>query len=75
MDPVTCGRCRIAIPDGVRREMCWLCEADLCGPCWEAVGHCGHPEADRANQEARSAFSWDERQAAVRRALESRGTN
>ena len=35
-------------------EFCWYCGKTLCGECWEERGHCGHPEADEANREARS---------------------
>jgi hypothetical protein len=37
---------------------------DLCGPCWEDVGHCGHPEADAVN-EASKAMTYDQRRALI----------
>jgi hypothetical protein len=45
-----CGRCGVAVADG---EYCWYCWGPLCLDCWEAVGHCGHPEAEAANAAAR----------------------
>ena len=50
---MNCGRCRKPIAEGERREFCWWCEGNLCGPCWEAVGHCGHARADYWNEKAR----------------------
>jgi hypothetical protein len=47
----TCARCNTTLGD--RPEVCWYCHAYLCGDCWEAVGHCGHPEADEANRRCR----------------------
>ena len=34
-------------------ESCWYCHGELCAPCWEAFGHCGHPEAEAENERAR----------------------
>ena len=49
---VGCGRCA----RGVRprdAELCWYSTGFLCADCWDAVGHCGHPEAEAANDAAR----------------------
>lgn len=46
-----CGRCGRDIDRAP--EFCWYCLGDLCYPCWDEVGHCGHPEADEANRKAR----------------------
>jgi len=46
---MSCARCGKEIVLG-GEETCWYCDADLCGECWEARGHCGHPEADDANR-------------------------
>lgn len=48
---VRCGRCGGEV--GPSPEACWWCLADLCTECWEAHGHCGHAEADAANEAAR----------------------
>lgn len=48
--PGTCGRCKKPVPD---TEICWFCQGDLCGECWEEHGHCGHEEADRFNAASR----------------------
>jgi len=53
----TCGRCGVEITDE-QPEICWWCEADLCDDCWEDYGHCGHPEADQANEAARRSPAW-----------------
>jgi len=50
---VNCGRCSEEI-DNESAEYCWYCMAYLCGDCWEEIGHCGHEEADRINEEARN---------------------
>jgi uncharacterized CHY-type Zn-finger protein len=47
-----CGRCKKEI-SSVDAETCWYCIEDLCPGCWDEYGHCGHPEADKANEEAR----------------------
>ena len=44
-----CGRCRA--PAGT--DECWYCQASLCDACWETPSHCGHPEAEAANEEGR----------------------
>lgn len=44
-----CGRCHASGAD----EVCWWCPEFLCVPCWEEVGHCGHPEAEEQNRLAR----------------------
>lgn len=44
----TCARCNASVLDG--GEMCWWCEDNLCGECWDAVGHCGHEGADLINR-------------------------
>ena len=51
-----CGRCGGAIATG-HEEGCWWCNENLCSACWNAHGHCGHPEADQANQRAREVGS------------------
>ncbi len=50
-----CGRCGETLPEW--EEVCWFCQARLCGECWERYGHCGHPEADEANRRAREVGS------------------
>jgi hypothetical protein len=47
-----CGRCGIVLSD---HEYCWYCHHHLCSPCWDKFGHCGHPEADQANERARKS--------------------
>jgi hypothetical protein len=61
----TCGRCGAEVSDPP--ETCWWCETSLCSPCWEALGHCGHPEADKANEDTGRASTWDERHRIVNR--------
>ncbi|MHC4093693.1 MAG: hypothetical protein ACYSVY_26060 [Planctomycetota bacterium] len=56
---VTCGRCKAEVGD-VMAETCWYCIGDMCGPCWEETGHCGHPEADTIN-EASKIMTYDQR--------------
>jgi len=49
---VKCGRCQVELcPVGA--ETCWWCLGPLCVDCWDEHGHCGHPEADAANERAR----------------------
>ena len=60
-----CARCGKMIAD--RWEPCWYCEARLCEPCAEAVGHCGHPEAEAINAATSEERTWEERDALVRR--------
>lgn len=55
MADVACGRCHVVLTEE-RAERCWYCEARLCVDCWDAYGHCGHPEADKANEEARKKY-------------------
>lgn len=49
-------------------EFCWYCCDNLCAPCWEEWGHCGHPEADAANERCRAfdKLSPEEKRAAAR---------
>jgi len=47
-----CRRCGTEIPAG-GEETCWYCGGPLCFECWDAVGHCGHDEAERINTEVR----------------------
>lgn len=51
-----CGRCGGDVKVG-DEEYCWWCCGELCVDCWEEHGHCGHPEADQANQRAREVGS------------------
>jgi hypothetical protein len=54
---VECERCgRLVDPE--QSEHCWYCAGALCGECWEAHGHCGHPEADAENARARAVGSF-----------------
>ena len=46
-----CGRCKKEVT-GESGEVCWYCVSWLCYDCWEDYGHCGHLEADKANEEA-----------------------
>jgi len=47
---MTCARCKgpMAIP-----EKCWYCMSDICYSCFDEHGHCGHKEADAANERER----------------------
>ena len=54
-----CGRCKKAVTKG-KEEWCWFCPEPLCYPCWEEVGHCGHPEADAINK-ASLTMTYEER--------------
>jgi len=47
-----CGRCGTPVTHD-EAEYCWYCMGWLCADCWNEFGHCGHPEADRINEEAR----------------------
>lgn len=51
-DGVFCGRCQKEI-DKEESEICWYCIDWLCSECWDLYGHCGHKEADEANERAR----------------------
>jgi len=57
-EKMKCNRCDKAIKDP---EYCWYCESELCKQCWEKFGHCGHPEADKANELSAKATTWEER--------------
>mgnify|MGYP001588162334 CR=1 FL=1 len=52
---VICGRtgcgCKLLFGEA---EVCWYCGGPLCAERWERVGHCGHAEAEAANEAARS---------------------
>lgn len=48
----TCSRCTSPVVDP---QACWWCHGDLCAPCWEEHGHCGHPEAEALNELGRAA--------------------
>ena len=50
----TCGRCRGAV-NPRRLRVCVWCKGDLCSPCWDALGHCGHPEMDAINADMQTA--------------------
>lgn len=49
-----CGRCE-ASAGPAAPETCWYCGAPLCASCWDAPGHCGHPEASLQNIAAQRA--------------------
>lgn len=49
---VSCGGCGRDMHADVA-EYCWYCSGPLCGDCWERVGHCGHAEAYRADENIR----------------------
>ena len=49
---VKCGRCHKSIKTD-EAETCWYCLAPLCVTCWDTYGHCGHPQADKINADAR----------------------
>lgn len=66
--PTFCARCGQPISDE-HPQTCWYCGADICIACWEDPGHCGHPEAAKANADARDA-SWKERADIAKRARE-----
>lgn len=51
-DVVICGRCGKEINKD-SAEVCWFCIDWLCCECWDEYGHCGHREADEANERAR----------------------
>jgi len=63
-DPQTCGCCKKPVSDP---EYCWYCDGPLCSECWEAKGHCGHPEADEINRQ--SNLTDAEGRARIARAL------
>ncbi len=48
-----CGRCGEKIKDR-RQETCFWCHGVLCYECFDKYGHCGHEEADKLNEMARS---------------------
>lgn len=48
----SCRRC--GANAGHDPEVCWYCSGPLCVECWDKYGHCGHSEADRANEAARA---------------------
>ncbi len=54
----TCKRCSKRIVAG-EEETCWFCLSPLCFECWNIYGHCGHPEADKANEAARKHHEQD----------------
>lgn len=60
-----CKRCGKSGADAV----CWYCCEPLCSECWEELGHCGHPEAERANELTRAAGSYEERREIVEDAV------
>jgi hypothetical protein len=52
--PATRFICRRCGEDaGLDPEICWYCQGPLCSDCWERYGHCGHPEAEAMNEQAR----------------------
>ena len=52
---MNCARCSAELPtDDGFPSSCWFCGRDLCTACWEAHGHCGHPEADALNARGRN---------------------
>jgi hypothetical protein len=57
----SCGRCAAEVADP--QDLCWWCDGPLCSVCWEALGHCGHAEADKANADTARATTWEERHA------------
>ena len=52
---IECARCACPVPAD-DAEFCWYCHARLCFVCWDAYGHCGHPEADAQNEQVRTAM-------------------
>jgi hypothetical protein len=56
-----CGRCGRAIADDPA-EMCFVCGAALCFPCWEERGHCAglkHPDVDETDRNLPpETFKW-----------------
>lgn len=54
-----CGRCAEPVTDVFWR--CWWCGCYLCAACGDAVGQCGHPEADRVNEASLRAESYEDR--------------
>jgi hypothetical protein len=63
--PCSRGRCDADVAD--TPDLCWWCGDSLCPSCWEAFGDCGHPEADKANEDPRRALTWAERHAIANR--------
>jgi hypothetical protein len=55
---IACGRCLRPIRES-KAETCWYCTGWLCVECWDKFGHCGHPEADAANEYARNRKPGD----------------
>lgn len=52
---IECARCAFVIAPA-DAEFCWFCQGRLCFVCWDAYGHCGHPEADLEGERARMAM-------------------
>lgn len=51
---MTCGRCNVALEAPTKADVCWYCQHPLCSACWENPSHCGHLEAEAANERARA---------------------
>lgn len=64
-----CNRCGETIE---KPEYCWYCELELCKSCWEKFGHCGHPEADKANELSAKTTTWEERHSILETILKER---
>jgi hypothetical protein len=52
---------------GPPRAAVCLVNGPLCSACWEALGHCGHPEAEQANEDTRRASTLEERHTIMNR--------
>ena len=51
----SCATCQTPLPPGPP-AICWYCLQPLCGACWDAAGHCGHPEAEALTARVRAGY-------------------
>ena len=54
-------RLRNLLKSYARMAELWWCGASLCAACGDGLGHCGHPGADKANQESASLKGYEDR--------------
>jgi hypothetical protein len=68
LTPKACARCG----DNVDRDpvtwSCWFCGGAICNRCGDQVGHCGHPEAEKAIRDT-GGGTWEEQAAVAKRRL------
>jgi hypothetical protein len=58
---IQCNRCKAWVDSGTEQS-CWYCVEPLCYRCWDDFSHCGHKEADEANEKAKNhgVAEWEE---------------